>query len=115
LEGENFECGIAKQNKLATGDGVFSVGISQARSITLSSSSNIFGHKTFQEEYLAFLKKHGAHFDEKYLWDELRPIIPYPTGRFFRGTLPLALCAWLRSACPSGQKAIRPSKGLALS
>ena len=24
---------------------------------------------TFQEEYLAFLKKHGAHFDEKYLWD----------------------------------------------
>ena len=21
-----------------------------------------------QEEYLAFLKKHGAHFDEKYLW-----------------------------------------------
>ena len=23
----------------------------------------------FQEEYLAFLKKHGAHFDEKYLWD----------------------------------------------
>jgi hypothetical protein len=22
----------------------------------------------FQEEYLAFLKKHGAHFDEKYLW-----------------------------------------------
>ena len=25
--------------------------------------------RTFQEEYLAFLKKHGAHFDEKYLWD----------------------------------------------
>ena len=24
--------------------------------------------RTFQEEYLA-LKKHGAHFDEKYLWD----------------------------------------------
>jgi hypothetical protein len=24
---------------------------------------------TFQEEYLAFLKKHGSHFDEKYLWD----------------------------------------------
>ena len=27
--------------------------------------------------------KHGAHVDEKYLWDSLRPIIPYPTGRFF--------------------------------
>ena len=27
-------------------------------------------HRTriFQEEYLAFLKKHGADFDEKYLW-----------------------------------------------
>jgi hypothetical protein len=25
--------------------------------------------RTFQEEYLAFLKKHGAHFEEKYLWD----------------------------------------------
>ena len=24
---------------------------------------------TFQEEYLAFLKKHGTHFDEKYFWD----------------------------------------------
>ena len=23
--------------------------------------------QTFQEEYLAFLKKHGSHFDEKYL------------------------------------------------
>jgi len=25
--------------------------------------------RTFQEEYLAFLNKHGVHFDEKYLWD----------------------------------------------
>jgi hypothetical protein len=49
LEGGNFECGIAEQNKLATGDGVFSVGISQARSITLSTSSNIIGHKSFKK------------------------------------------------------------------
>ena len=42
------------------GYGAFSVGISQVRSITSSSSSNM---------YLAFLKKHGAHFDEKHLWD----------------------------------------------
>src|SRR6202030_1076396 len=41
--------------------------------------------------------KHGAHVDEKYLWDSLRPIIPYPTGRFFRGTLSQALRARLRS------------------
>src|SRR5580698_10649673 len=44
-------------------------------------------------------QNHGAHLDEKYLWDALRPIIPYPTGRFFRGTLSQALRAWLRSAC----------------
>jgi hypothetical protein len=89
---------------MATGDGVFSVGISRARSITLSSSSNIIGHKPFEEEYLAFLKKHGAHFDEKYLWDQRRPIIPYRTGRLFRRTLSQALRARLRSACPSGTK-----------
>jgi putative transposase len=51
------------------GDGVFSVGISQAR---LHYFEQQFEHQrtqTFQEEYLAFLKKHDAHFDEKYLWD----------------------------------------------
>jgi hypothetical protein len=26
-------------------------------------------HSLRSEEYLAFLKKHGTHFDEKYLWD----------------------------------------------
>jgi hypothetical protein len=41
--------------------------------------------------------KHGAHLDEKHLWDSLRPITPYPTGRFFRGTLSQALRARLRS------------------
>jgi hypothetical protein len=41
-----------------------------------------------QEEYLAFLKKRDAYFDDQYLWDQLCPIIPYPTGRFFGGTLP---------------------------
>jgi REP element-mobilizing transposase RayT len=25
-------------------------------------------HKTFQEEYLALLKKHGVEYDEKYIW-----------------------------------------------
>jgi REP-associated tyrosine transposase len=25
--------------------------------------------RTFQEEYLAFLKKHAMPFDEKYLWN----------------------------------------------
>ena len=26
-------------------------------------------HKSFQEEYLAFLRKHEIDFDERYLWD----------------------------------------------
>ena len=26
-------------------------------------------YKSFQEEYLAFLKKHEIDYDEKYLWD----------------------------------------------
>jgi hypothetical protein len=57
------------------------------------------GRRTFQKEYLAFPKKHGAPFDERYLWDWLHPVIliPYPTGRFFPGTLSQALRAWLRS------------------
>jgi putative transposase len=25
--------------------------------------------RSFQEKFLVFLKKHGAHFNEKYLWD----------------------------------------------
>ncbi len=25
--------------------------------------------KTFQEEYIAFLQKHGVQYDEKYVWD----------------------------------------------
>ena len=34
--------------------------------------------------------------------DQSEPIIPFPTGRFFRGTFPGL--AWLRSCCPSGTK-----------
>jgi hypothetical protein len=26
--------------------------------------------------------RHGSHFHETYLWNWLRPIIPYPTGRY---------------------------------
>src|SRR5580704_125733 len=58
--------------------------------------------RTFQEECFAFRKKHGAHFDEKYFWYSRRPIIPYPTGRFFGGTSPQPLRARLRSHRPSG-------------
>jgi putative transposase len=53
------------------GYGAFSVGISQVQETVHYIEQQLEHHRTrtFQEEYLAFLKKHGAHFDEKYLWD----------------------------------------------
>jgi hypothetical protein len=53
--------------------------------------------RTFQEEYLASVKKNGLHFDEKYPWDSLRPIMPYPRDGSFEGRFPQALRARLRS------------------
>jgi hypothetical protein len=57
---------------------------SRKRSVYIEQQLEYHRTRTFQKENSALLKKHGAHFDEKYLWDWLyRPIIPYPTGRFF--------------------------------
>src|ERR1700730_17128842 len=63
-------------------------------------------HRTraFQEEYLASVKRHGPHFDEKYLWDSLRPIIPYPTGRFSRGRFPRHFVPGYDRCCPYGTR-----------
>src|ERR1700733_11150142 len=53
------------------GYGAFSVGISQVQETVRYIEQQLEHHRTrtFQEEYTAFLKKHGPHFDEKYLWD----------------------------------------------
>jgi hypothetical protein len=51
-----------------------------------------------------FSRRDGAIVAWHELPGILRPIIPYPAGRFSRGTLSQALRAWLRSACPSGTK-----------
>ena len=50
---------------------IFSVGISQVQETVYYLEQQLEHHRTrtFQEEYLAFLKKHGTYFDEKYLWD----------------------------------------------
>src|ERR1700676_699379 len=93
------------------GYGAFSVGVSQVQKTVHYIEQQLEHHRTrtFQEEYLAFLKKHGAHFDEKYLWDS--GARSYRTerdgsfdGRFPRHFVPMALRARLRSACPSGTK-----------
>ena len=35
----------------------------------IAKQNGIHRTRTFQEEYLAFLKAHEVKFDEKYLWD----------------------------------------------
>jgi len=52
------------------GYGSFSIGISQVED-TIAYIQNQKEHhakKTFQEEFLAFLKKHGIEYEERYVW-----------------------------------------------
>jgi hypothetical protein len=54
-----------------SGYGAFSVSISHVPE-TISSIQNQVEHhrlRSFQEEYVSFLKKHGIGFEERYLWD----------------------------------------------
>jgi REP element-mobilizing transposase RayT len=53
------------------GYGAFSIGISQVESTIryILSQAEHHRRKTFQEEFLAFLKKHGIEYDERYIWD----------------------------------------------
>jgi REP element-mobilizing transposase RayT len=53
------------------GYGAFSIGISQVgRTIGyIQRQAEHHRKTTFQEEFLAFLKKHGLRYDERYLWD----------------------------------------------
>lgn len=51
--------------------GAFSVSVSQLDGVTEYIRSQPAHHKTmtFQDEFLALLKKHCIDFDERYLWD----------------------------------------------
>ena len=53
------------------GYGAFSVNPSEV-DVVVGYIANQYEHhkkKTFQEEYLAFLKKYGVVYDERYIWD----------------------------------------------
>jgi REP element-mobilizing transposase RayT len=52
------------------GYGAFSVSISHIDETInyIKNQKEHHRHKTFQEEYLAFLKKHGIEYDERYIW-----------------------------------------------
>ena len=53
------------------GYGVFSVSESVVPQVKTYINGQIDHHRkmTFQEEFRAFLKKHGIEYDEKYVWD----------------------------------------------
>ena len=52
------------------GYGAFSLGISQVEGTITYIESQAEHHRrsSFQEEFLAFLKKHGIEYDERYIW-----------------------------------------------
>jgi len=52
------------------GYGAFSIGISQVRQTAAYINAQHEHHRmrSFQEEFLAFLKKHGIEYDERYVW-----------------------------------------------
>ena len=52
------------------GYGAFSLGVSQTQATRTYIESQAEHHRktTFQEEFLAFLKKHGMEYDERYVW-----------------------------------------------
>jgi REP element-mobilizing transposase RayT len=53
------------------GYGAFSIGISQIAATRRYIERQEEHHRktTFQEEFLAFLKRHGIEYDERYIWD----------------------------------------------
>jgi len=53
------------------GYGAFSVGPADLNALTgyIDTQETHHRKQTFQEEFLAFLKKYGVEFDERYLWD----------------------------------------------
>jgi len=54
-----------------SGYGAFSLGASQIDATVryILDQENHHAKKTFQEEYLVFLKRYGVRYEEKHLWD----------------------------------------------
>jgi len=95
-----FENAFGRNYAWQQGYGAFSVGIRRFRKRSIEQQLEHHRTRTFQEEYLALRNTapistrntSGIGCARSY-----RPIIPYPTGRFIRGTLSQALRARLRS------------------
>jgi hypothetical protein len=67
----NETLGLARRFAWQEGYGAFSVSVSGIPDTLeyLNSQEEHHRTKTFQEEYLAFLRKHGIDYDERYVWD----------------------------------------------
>ena len=54
-----------------TGYGAFSVSRSNASAVEkyIAGQEEHHRHVTFQDEFVAFLKRHGIQFDSKYIWE----------------------------------------------
>ena len=53
-----------------TGYGAFSVSKSNASAVAkyIAEQSRHHSHRSFQEEFVAFLRKNGVEYDERYIW-----------------------------------------------
>lgn len=53
-----------------TGYGAFSVSASNAKAVTnyIAKQAIHHQHRSFQEEFVGFLKKNGIEYDERYIW-----------------------------------------------
>ena len=53
------------------GYGAFSVSVSQMEPVIryIDTQEEHHRHRSFQEEYREFLRRHGVAFDERYVWD----------------------------------------------
>jgi hypothetical protein len=67
----NRECGAKRNFAWQAGYGAFSVSHSSASSVVKYIRGQEAHHRriSFQEEFVAFLKKNGIEYDERYIWE----------------------------------------------
>ena len=67
----NGERGMGKRFAWQVGYGAFSVSHSNAPAVARYIQAQQEHHRkvSFQEEFVAFLKRHGIQFDERYIWE----------------------------------------------
>ena len=91
------------------GYGAFSIGISQVEETIHYIEQQLEHHRTrtFKEEYLDFLKKHGGDIDERYLLGLAAPSYRTLTGRRAYGTFSRHFVPGYLQRVPTGQTAKR--------